>query len=73
MSDQLNWEEYNGWMIYAAKQVHYPPYLDYYALAKRKKDNKIEMFNVEGQTLEEAIRKIKDKIIQKNMPKSAAN
>lgn len=55
-------EFYNGWRIKAYRQHHWPPYLDFVAHATRKENGVIVGFNVEGNTLSEAIQKAMNEI-----------
>lgn len=56
-------EHYKGWKIIAYRQKNYHPYLDYVAHATKEiAPKKLIGFNVEGNTLEEALNKAKEKI-----------
>lgn len=58
----MQWTEYHGWQIRAARQRNWPPYLDYIGWGKLETADKIFMFNVEGNTLEQANERAKAEI-----------
>jgi hypothetical protein len=62
----MPWTPFEGWLIRGHRQVRIPPYLDYVAYAKRERGDRVEMFNVEGRTLQEAIERAQQAARQRN-------
>jgi hypothetical protein len=57
---------YRGWQIHSYPHVHFPPYLDYNATASRTIGKRVFMFNVEGNTITQALNKAKERIDYKD-------
>jgi len=54
--------KYKGWSIKAYKQVYYPPFKLFNAIASKRFGSVMKKFNKEGNTLEMAIAKTKKEI-----------
>lgn len=54
-----------GWEVHSFKQIDLPPYLPFVAVARREINGVIEGFNIEGNSLDEAIERAASKIRQK--------
>ena len=54
--------KYKNWSLIAYKKIFYPPYLNYNCTASIKQKKKIYSFNVEGDTLMQAVNIAKDRI-----------
>ena len=60
------WSEYKGWHITGHHQLGWPPYEPFVAYAKRERNGFVEMFNVEGKTEDDAIKRVKAAVDSRN-------